>query len=110
MIVNDELVCKRKWSWPDLKLYPYIFLEGLKRITQKLRMIGEPTEMRTGHLPDSGGKSYRLRPLSLGQIGARAQVRHLPLKSFDVLAVLCQAHFSLVTALKATIEAGELFF
>jgi hypothetical protein len=81
-------ICERKWSWPNLKLYPYILPHGLS-------IIGDSAEIETGHLLDSGRKAYRLRQLPRSHLGAHTALPpfQLPLKSFDVLAALVEAHF-----------------
>jgi hypothetical protein len=34
--VNDELMMMWKWSWPNLRYYPGICLEGLRKITNNI--------------------------------------------------------------------------
>jgi hypothetical protein len=44
--------CGRKWSWPNLRYYPDICLEGLRKTTRNLRIAGLQAEISTQILPN----------------------------------------------------------
>jgi hypothetical protein len=59
--------CGRKRSCPSLRHCLRIFLKRLKKTTNEtsFRIVGHPTEVRTGYLPNASYKCYRIRQLSL---------------------------------------------
>jgi hypothetical protein len=58
----NEKSCGRKRSWPNLKYYGCICLEGPKKTKKSLtvKLVGDPAEIRTGLLPNTSHKRYRL--------------------------------------------------
>jgi hypothetical protein len=42
--------CGRKWSWPNLRCYPDIFLEGLRKSTKKLGIVSLEADVWTQDL------------------------------------------------------------
>jgi hypothetical protein len=49
--MNDDWKgCERKRLWPNLRYYPRIFLEGLRKTMKDLRRVGVAAEIRIGLL------------------------------------------------------------
>lgn len=52
--------------WPDLTYCPGIAVGRMTKATKKLmKMVGIPSEIRTGHLPNTSEKRYRLSHLAV---------------------------------------------
>jgi hypothetical protein len=58
-MIDNELM--RNLQWLNLMYHPNIFLEGLRRTTKtSISTIGSPAVIRTGRLPNTNQKIYRL--------------------------------------------------
>jgi hypothetical protein len=53
--------CGRNWLWSDLRYYPIVLWRNWGKPRKNfVRIIGAPTEIQTGHLPNTSWKRYLL--------------------------------------------------
>jgi hypothetical protein len=54
--------CVRSWSWPNVMYCPTICVEELKKKPREtsVRIMGLLTDTRTGYLPNTSQKRYRM--------------------------------------------------
>lgn len=63
MTANDWKWCGKKWSWPNLKNYPGIFLEGMRTMKTSVRIAGVLVKIRIGCFPNTNQKHFCLSHL-----------------------------------------------
>jgi hypothetical protein len=57
--MNEQEMIRKEAVVAYLKYYSVIFVEGMRRTTKQLRIVGVSTETRTEYLTNTNPKCYR---------------------------------------------------